>query len=1040
PADGSWSYTLAADEFLTQTISNSNAKYSSTKIRLVQVKDGLESEPKDIDILMGRATIDTPLRAGRDITLHIPHDTTSGYIRIGGSVERGGVDIGLKKVNGVWTLDTDANRASKLELVSETDPTNPALTKVTLKVKATDDASYSPPFTIGGDSGNVKFRAHYYSGRDIGAVVPMGRQGQFEWILSGQPTNTRPTVGWETGKEIQDGQKIPSPTVDELKDFFKGEDAEDDAGLTVGYSASNRGKLRVRLYTSGTNQTVRTNAQGRIDPGNYRLLLSTIDAAGVESNILERNVIIQSYADYYRDAVQYPTPAQKVTYSDTDITNGNFTTAAKTRFKDKIEEINRQNTQLPTSTTYSVGNTDDKERVAVLGFPDGSTIDISHSQVAKPDVPTITPTDTEQQGMPKVTDADREISGTALQNATKVTLKLQTGKGIEIVKEITVNNTKDFDALVPGEGLLKNGVWKYKLADGQYLRQTDATAEPGSSSLPLKATQTVFDAVSDDTSIYVANKRTVEGKTIEGEVGSPDLKKYIDKPQDAVVYKEKGQEKPFPSDFIAKWENTPNFDTVGTFTYKVKFYEKDGNTPADHISEGVDVTFVVKSKAPATLIHTNRDNGETLVNVPQDADEVVFSIPRSDTAVDTITVKKSEGWTATGIQKRDNTWVFPANSVHGNRTVTAVATAGKGDTKSVETPTLITTLAHDVTVNEITKPTKGNPTSQDLLDAVEATNKKSVALKQGENYPETFGTHQIHLIVTYQDDSTEEKVANYTVPDTRDAAKDDIDTKAKAKKNDIEADDQLTTEEKQAAKDKVDAAAQSGTNPVTPPSTTRSRRTPPRRSRRSVGFVGNSQTGTTPSAVDKSELQSLVEDLERRLQDLADLSPEALEEAQSILREAQVALANDSLTAQELTELLAKVRQALNSIQAGTSADKSPSTSNSNKEAESAKEPTNATDVPLYGVFGAAVLSLLGALLFAVARKKNSQLDKLSRELDQLLVELEASDKDKKGLGKAKKLAKKARTFVDSQQKDPQKEAELISEIKTILSQLREGV
>ncbi|VRN10580.1 surface anchored protein [Streptococcus pneumoniae] len=1192
-ADGSWSYTLAADEFLTQTISNSNAKYSSTKIRLVQVKDGLESEPKDIDILMGRATIDTPLRAGRDITLHIPHDTTSGYIRIGGSVERGGVDIGLKKVNGVWTLDTDANRASKLELVSETDPTNPALTKVTLKVKATDNASYSPPFTIGGDSGNVKFRAHYYSGRDIGAVVPMGRQGQFEWILSGQPTNTRPTVGWETGKEIQDGQKIPSPTVDELKDFFKGEDAEDDAGLTVGYSASNRGKLRVRLYTSGTNQTVRTNVRGRIDPGNYRLLLSTIDAAGVESNILERNVIIQSYADYYRDAVQYPTTAQKVTYSDTDITNGNFTAAAKTRFKDKIETINRQNTQLPTSVTYSVGTTDDKAKVAVINFPDGSTIDISHSQVAKPDVPTITPTDTEQQGMPKVTDADREISGTALQNATKVTLKLQTGKGIEIVKEITVNNTKDFAALVPGEGLLKNGVWKYKLADGQYLRQTDATAEPGSSSLPLKATQTVFDAVSDDTSIYVANKRTVEGKKIEGEVGSPDLKKYIDKPQDAVVYKEKGQEKPFPSDFIAKWENTPNFDTVGTFTYKVKFYEKDGNTPADHISEGVEVTFVVKSKAPAILDYTNRDNGETLVNIPQDADEVVFSILRSDTAVDTITVKKSEGWTATGIQKRDNTWVFPANSVHGNRTVTAVATAGKGDTKSVEMLTLITTLAHDVTVNEITKPTKGNPTSQDLLDAVEVTNKKSVALKQGENYPETFGTHQIHLIVTYQDDSTEEKVANYTVPDTRDAAKDDIDTKATAKKNDIEADDKLTTEEKQAAKDKVDAAAQSakdavtaattndgvtqaqndgttavnnvdttpkakpsakaeidakvqdannaidqnqdltdderreakkavkdaadeakanidkatsagelttaknngldklnepqdasvkqkakddidtkatakkndieaddkltteekqaakdkvdaaaqsGTNPVTPPSTTRSRRTPPRRSRRSVGFVGNSQTGTTPSAVDKSELQSLVEDLERRLQDLADLSPEALEEAQSILREAQVALANDSLTAQELTELLAKVRQALNSIQAGTSADKSPSTSNSNKEAESAKEPTNATDVPLYGVFGAAVLSLLGALLFAVARKKNSQLDKLSRELDQLLVELEASDKDKKGLGKAKKLAKKARTFVDSQQKDPQKEAELISEIKTILSQLREGV
>ena len=232
--------------------------------------------------------------------------------------------------------------------------------------------------------------------------------------------------------------------------------------------------------------------------------------------------------------------------------------------------------------------------------------------------------------------------------------------------------------------------------------------------------------------------------------------------------------------------------------------------------------------------------------------------------------------------------------------------------------------------------------------------------------------------------------------------------------------------------------AQSGTSPVTPPSATRNRRTPPRRARRSVGFVGNSQTGTIPSAVDKSELRTLVEELERRLQDLAGLSPEALDEAQRILREAQAALANENLTAQELADVLAKVRQVLNSLQAGTSADKSQSASNLNKEAESAKGAKNETEVPLYGVLGAAVLSLLGALLFAVARKKSSQLDKLSRELHQLVVELEASDKDKKVLNKAKKLADEARLFVDSHQKDSQKEAELISEIKTVLSQLKE--
>ncbi|WP_267247830.1 DUF1542 domain-containing protein [Streptococcus sp. Marseille-Q5986] len=216
--------------------------------------------------------------------------------------------------------------------------------------------------------------------------------------------------------------------------------------------------------------------------------------------------------------------------------------------------------------------------------------------------------------------------------------------------------------------------------------------------------------------------------------------------------------------------------------------------------------------------------------------------------------------------------------------------------------------------------------------------------------------------------------------------------------------------------------------------------TPPRRARRSVGIVGNSQTGTTPSAVDKSELRTLIEDLERRLQNLAGLSPEALEEAQRILREAQAALANENLTAQELADLLAKVRQSLNSLQAGTSADKSQSASSSNKEVGSAKESKSAIEVPLYGVFGAAVLSLLGALLFAVARKKSSQLDKLSRELNQLVVELEASNKDKKVLNKAKKLADEARLFVDSQQKDSQKEAELISEIKTVLSQLKEEI
>ena len=78
--------------------------------------------------------------------------------------------------------------------------------------------------------------------------------------------------------------------------------------------------------------------------------------------------------------------------------------------------------------------------------------------------------------------------------------------------------------------------------------------------------------------------------------------------------------------------------------------------------------------------------------------------------------------------------------------------------------------------------------------------------------------------------------------------------------------------------------------------------------------------------------------------------------------------------------------------------------------------------------------------LFVVARKKSSQLDKLLRELNQHIVELEDRDKDKKSLGEAKQLAEETRLFVESHQKDLQKEAELISEIKTILSQLKEEI
>ena len=68
------------------------------------------------------------------------------------------------------------------------------------------------------------------------------------------------------------------------------------------------------------------------------------------------------------------------------------------------------------------------------------------------------------------------------------------------------------------------------MPDVKYLRQTDQTAVPGSSSIPFKATQTVFDAVSDEAQIFVAKERTVEGRTITAKLGDSSLQGYINDP------------------------------------------------------------------------------------------------------------------------------------------------------------------------------------------------------------------------------------------------------------------------------------------------------------------------------------------------------------------------------------------------------------------------------------------------------------------------------------------------------------------------------
>ncbi|MEZ7552316.1 Rib/alpha-like domain-containing protein, partial [Streptococcus pseudopneumoniae] len=340
-------------------------------------------------------------------------------------------------------------------------------------------------------------------------------------------------------------------------------------------------KLNANVLVSGTyKKTVKTDDR-----------TEQVDTPYALSSANSNQETVKTYADFYRNQVKYPTDAEKVTYGASDIVNGNFTDAAKDRFAAKLQEVNASNSKLPTGVTYTKGTTDDKEKVAVINFPDRSTIDISHAVVAKPEVPTITLTHDD-----KVSDADRTISGTALQNATKVTIQFQDGRGAQGRVDVTP----------------VNGKWTYTLPPGRYLRQTEQTTLPGSSSVPLSVTQTVFDAVSDAKKVYVAKDRNFAGKTITGVRGSAELEQLKSNPKVGISYTERGTEQTFPSDFDAAWKTTPDVTSIGTRTYIANVFEKDRT---DRVSQEVPVKVVVKPSTPSLVTAVGKkDAGSVTVN------------------------------------------------------------------------------------------------------------------------------------------------------------------------------------------------------------------------------------------------------------------------------------------------------------------------------------------------------------------------------------------------------------------------------------------
>ena len=108
------------------------------------------------------------------------------------------------------------------------------------------------------------------------------------------------------------------------------------------------------------------------------------------------------------------------------------------------------------------------------------------------------------------------------------------------------------------------------------------------------------------------------------------------------------------------------------------------------------------------------------------------------------------------------------------------------------------------------------------------------------------------------------------------------------------------------------------------------------------------------------------------------------------------------------------------------------------KDEEEMKETSKEQGHLPYGTMIGSLLALLGLLLFLIARrKKESELKKLTKELTKVLQESDLTNVDAKVLDQAREALAQAVAFLANEKESEHTEDELIEKLKTILAQLR---
>ena len=191
--------------------------------------------------------------------------------------------------------------------------------------------------------------------------------------------------------------------------------------------------------------------------------------------------------------------------------------------------------------------------------------------------------------------------------------------------------------------------------------------------------------------------------------------------------------------------------------------------------------------------------------------------------------------------------------------------------------------------------------------------------------------------------------------------------------------------------------------------------------------------------LDKSELSKQTQTLENLLRTLTGVSSPITDSARLVLAEAKKALADDSLTEQGLRNILQTVKDAiasLESIKESQSATKAGEQKVS-EEAPEADKSVAQTQISV-GAIVVSILVLLGLLFFLLARRnKESELEKLTKELSKLLKNLNLETVDKDVLKKSQEELQNAVSFLADEKGSEHTEEELIENLKEVLAKLK---